>query len=1088
LPISGQTVPAPQPAGRELTGAEAEQVKTLQRSRERLTRLGRLTEAQAATEEVLTIRRRVLGEDHVDTARSYDELAALERVQRRYAEAEPLLRKALEIRRRVLGEDHRDTIDSYNSLAMLLQTRGKLAEAEPLLQKALETCLRVLGEDHVDTARSYNNLAALQHAEGKYADSERSFQRALSICRRVRGEEHRDTASGYNNLAMLFLSQGNYSAAEPLLQRALSIYRRVLGEYYPETAGVYNNLGYLFSAQGRYAESGPLFEKALAIRRRLLGENNPETARSYNSVAVVMAAEGKYAEAEALHQTALAIVDRALGEDHVETAQLDASLAGTLGAQGRYAEAEFLLRKALAVCRRVLGAEHRDTAVACDGLAGVLQAEGKNTEAEPLLREALGIRRRVLGENHAETARSYERLAALLQAEGKLAEAEPQFLRALGIRRRVLGEAHPDTARSCNSLAILMQTQGRYAEAEPLFQNALGICSRVLGEANRDTARCAENLAFLEYLQGNYADAVATGTDAAERFETARRPSRQSGQERITRAGKHPPFALPAALLARLGEPAAAWDLLESGLARGFCEDGARALNPAELHREGELLSRVQRLEDPLIKRALVPDSDPLFRQEWDALVEKRQAAQSNLDALEMALDQKYGAAVGQPMDLAEIQHRLPADAALVAWIDMDAAAGAANPGGEHWACVVRSEGAPAWVALPGSGAGGAWTKADDRLPAEVAEGLSRPPDGAGAPWKEAAAGAALAARRIDPLEPRLAPSAGLPAVKRLIVLPSPGLGGVPVDVLLEARPQARPRYTVSYAPSGSLLVWLRGRPRVEPREPGEVPRRLLAVADPAFEQPDARSTPPPPLPATRREARTIAALFTEAETLLGADASQERLAALAAADELHRFDVLHLATYAVASARFPMLSVLRLAGDVGTDATDRALKGLPVYDGALTAAQILRTWKLDAELVVLSTRLTGPGQATGGAFDSPFSRALLLTGARSLVLSLWKGDDTATLLVMTRFYANLLGRRAGLNRPLPRAEALAEAKRWLRGLTGSEVATALAALEPGSSAPRAEPRPSSPPAASSLRPFAHPHFWAGFILVGDPG
>jgi CHAT domain-containing protein len=37
--------------------------------------------------------------------------------------------------------------------------------------------------------------------------------------------------------------------------------------------------------------------------------------------------------------------------------------------------------------------------------------------------------------------------------------------------------------------------------------------------------------------------------------------------------------------------------------------------------------------------------------------------------------------------------------------------------------------------------------------------------------------------------------------------------------------------------------------------------------------------------------------------------------------------------------------------------------------------------------------------------------------------------DDTATSCFMTRFYEKLLGRRAGLDRPILKAEALREAK-----------------------------------------------------------
>ena len=53
-------------------------------------------------------------------------------VKGKYAEAEPLFRKALAIRLKALGEDHPDTARSYNNLAATLLRQGKYAEAEAL--------------------------------------------------------------------------------------------------------------------------------------------------------------------------------------------------------------------------------------------------------------------------------------------------------------------------------------------------------------------------------------------------------------------------------------------------------------------------------------------------------------------------------------------------------------------------------------------------------------------------------------------------------------------------------------------------------------------------------------------------------------------------------------------------------------------------------------------------------------------------------------------------------------------------------------------------------------------------------------------
>src|SRR5262249_14505615 len=152
----------------------------------------------------------------------------------------------------------------------------------------------------------------------------------------------------------------------------------------------------------------------------------------------------------------------------------------------------------------------------------------------------------------------------------------------------------------------------------------------------------------------------------------------------------------------------------------------------------------------------------------------------------------------------------------------------------------------------------------------------------------------------------------------------------------------------------------------------------------------------------------------------------------LARSGRMKAFRFLHLAAHGESDPRIAYRSALILAPDPDRSddppATDT--------DGTITAEQIARTWELDADLVVLSACESGLGRAAGVEGYLGFAQPLLAKGARSLVLSLWKVDDDATALLMARFYQNLLGQRAGLAAPMAKAEALAEAKAWLRRAT----------------------------------------------------
>jgi CHAT domain-containing protein len=163
------------------------------------------------------------------------------------------------------------------------------------------------------------------------------------------------------------------------------------------------------------------------------------------------------------------------------------------------------------------------------------------------------------------------------------------------------------------------------------------------------------------------------------------------------------------------------------------------------------------------------------------------------------------------------------------------------------------------------------------------------------------------------------------------------------------------------------------------------------------------------------------------------------------------------------------MSSAIVLAPDPDRSADPTA----PETDGQITAQQIVNTWDPDADLVVVSACVSGLGRYAGGEGYLGFSQALLVKGARSLVLSLWKVDDRATALLMTRFYQNLLGKRPGLSEPMPKTEALDEVKRWLRELTADQVEGEMAALERGTER-RKGPAVEAKPAAA--RPFEHPY------------
>jgi tetratricopeptide (TPR) repeat protein len=153
----------------------------------------------------------------------------------------------------------------------------------------------------------------------------------------------------------------------------------------------------------------------------------------------------------------------------------------------------------------------------------------------------------------------------------------------------------------------------------------------------------------------------------------------------------------------------------------------------------------------------------------------------------------------------------------------------------------------------------------------------------------------------------------------------------------------------------------------------------------------------------------------------------------------IDRYDVVHLATHAVASDSSDQLSFIAFAGGGGTDSGGHLLYAPEIANLSLG----------QNKLIVLSACETGSGRLIRGEGVMSLSRAFASAGCADIVTSLWKADDEATAFLCQEFHGNL---RNGLTID----EALAEAKRAYL------------------SSPRIHPRKKAP------------SFWAHLVFVGN--
>ncbi|KOH43249.1 hypothetical protein NC99_39170 [Sunxiuqinia dokdonensis] len=276
---------------------------------------------------------------------------------------------------------------------------------------------------------------------------------------------------------------------------------------------------------------------------------------------------------------------------------------------------------------------------------------------------------------------------------------------------------------------------------------------------------------------------------------------------------------------------------------------------------------------------------------------------------------------------------------------------------------------------------------------------------------------------------------------RELVVVPDDKLAYIPFDALLSQMPDTSKMnfrtlpylvndYSISYTYSATLLYNYFDKAKLAQKD-------LLAFA-PSYVDDDRDYTEISeyragllPLPAVSKEVDFVGEYVSG--DIFKDSLAQESQFKRAASD----YDILHLAMHTLINDTLPMYSKLAFSKPYMDEAEDGWLNTNEIY-----------TMDLKARMAVLSACNTGSGKLQKGEGVMSLARGFLYAGCPSIVMTLWEVEDESGAHIMKDFYKFL-------SKGKTKNEALRSAK--------------LAHIQ------NADP----------LK--AHPHYWLGYVVVGNP-
>ena len=740
---------------------------------------------------------------------------------------------------------------------------------------------------------------------------------------------------------------------------------------------------------------------------------------------------GNYEEAIRLGKEALDIRENTLGKNHPDYAQSLNNLAKYHYFIGQYDTAIQLEKQALAIREDIYGKMHSEYATALSNLADFYQKIGKTEEAMRYGSEALNIRKAVLGELHPDYAESLANMAGFYFANGNTSEAVALEEQTLSLQQQLLGEEHPSYAQSLCKMAIYYSANGQREEAARYAFMATNQYTKVILNTFAELTSSERDLFWMK-VKPWFTNTILQLT---EQSPTAQMLSSAYNGTLLSKG------------LLLKSELEMVNMLMESG-----DTTVVEAYRQLQAHRI--LLLRVY--ETPKKLRTQNADSlQRLITKEERRLVKKSKT---------------YGSYT-QPLRIEwqRIARSLRPDDLAVEFVHYRSSSGI----GRYAALVISHQSAhPEWVTLM-----------DD----SQMEGITP---------KEIYNGSRLSQMLWQPL------ASYLKKAKRVFFAPAGELYNIAIESLPlwegEDDMVMSDKWSL-YRLSSTREIILAEEKRAKKPLAASVfggmnyDTKTITVEDKeSYEHYDSQKGAAKYLPATKKEAEEIGGNFSEHHIPVvmhvGDSASERTFKSLSG----HTTNIVHIATHGFywtdsevkEEAMDEKLQFLSMYGNM--DDADKALtrSGLLFTganhalrgdlrqkrgdDGILTAKEISLLDLRGVDLLVLSACQTGLGKITGdGVFG--LQRGFKKAGAHTLLMSLWKVDDVATRLLMSRFYDYLM-QGIGMH------DALCRAQQDLRNMdVDTSVRKGRRAFS--SRAKRAKKN-------SVKKLYRDPYYWAAFILL----
>ena len=349
--------------------------------------------------------------------------------------------EAMKVIERVTGKMSLEYATSLNALGCYYLQYGNPSLALRLFNESMVINEQLKGNESVEYADILFYIANANRNMGNYSEAIRLCEEAIRIYERV-GKENLNYPRALTALARANNGMGNYSEAIRLCEEAIGIYERVTGRENAVYADLLNAIAMANCTMGNYSESLGMLEEAMAIQERVTGKENVAYANLLNNTAITVGNMGNYSGAIRLCEEAIGIHERVEGKDR-RYANMLSNIAAFHGMKsGSYTDRELeMLKEAVSICKRDSLYYHNYGSI-LSNLGSCFYSLGDTAMAVRYYEEALSMFVQRCGKGSIEGGNTFLHLLSILFDKGEYSNAISMGEQELSMMEKRYGKLH----------------------------------------------------------------------------------------------------------------------------------------------------------------------------------------------------------------------------------------------------------------------------------------------------------------------------------------------------------------------------------------------------------------------------------------------------------------------------------------------------------------------------------------------------------------------------------------------------------------------------------------------------------------------